>query len=37
MKILELVGTSGINKKSKGITGKGKLELEINWGQKCKK
>ena len=34
MENFELVGTSGIKKKTKGMTDRGKLELEINWGVK---
>ena len=37
MKSLELVGTSGINEKSRGIKDRGKIYMEIIWGAKVQK
>jgi len=37
MNNLKLVGSRGINKKSRGIMESGEMRLEINWGLKCRK
>ena len=34
MNNLKLVGSRGINKKSRGIMESGEMRLEINWGAK---